>query len=219
MGASGGSAKPCRLIAILPIEIGADPRQQFVDPALLAACADGIKRPSQAFLRIAAVEPAGFDQRCEDGPVPCGALVAGEQGVLTGRSHRPDGSPRELLSISMRPPSRNKARPSQWWAKQARALPIGDFDGTRGWAFRNPFSQFAGNRLRRLPPRRQALVRLPAADFLLHRVEPGNQFQSPAGDWVMACLPDLEQLAARMRHAVREPDPRPQAFRQLFAAA
>ena len=37
MDAGGGSANPCRLIAILPLEIGADPRQQFVDPALLAA--------------------------------------------------------------------------------------------------------------------------------------------------------------------------------------
>ena len=134
MDASGGSAKPCCLIAALPIEIGVAPRQQqFLDPALLVVRADGVKRPSQVFLRIDAVEPAGFDQRCEDGPVTRGALVAGEQGVLVGRSHRPDGPPRELLSISMRPSPRNRVRPSQWWAKQARALPIGDFAGMRGW--------------------------------------------------------------------------------------
>ena len=121
MDAGGGSAKLCCLIAVLPIEIGVAPRQQFLDPALLVARADGVKRPSRVFLRIGAVEPTGFDQRCGDGPVTRGALVAGEQGVLAGRSHRPDGPLKGIVveGFAYRRPVVNPKRRDSSFAENA----------------------------------------------------------------------------------------------------
>jgi hypothetical protein len=84
-----------------------------VDPALRVALDDAGDDVGDIGLRIDVVELGGLDQGGEDRPVLGAAVRAGEQGVLAGQSQGADERSTVLLSISMRPSSRNRVRPDQ----------------------------------------------------------------------------------------------------------
>src|SRR5215213_1422463 len=91
------------------------PRHQFIDAVLRPAVHQACQQVSEVSLRIGAIEFAGLDQRCQARPVFSTFVTAREQTIFldneTGRIARSI----LLLSISIRPSSRNRPNPSQWF--------------------------------------------------------------------------------------------------------
>jgi len=61
---------------------GVIPRQQFVDVGLFVSLGDSCQGTGQIAMRLDPVELAGFDQRCDDGPVLCAIIMSGEERVF-----------------------------------------------------------------------------------------------------------------------------------------
>ena len=62
---------------------GVAPGQQLIDVGLFVPCGDGGQNTGQIAMRFDPVELAGFDQRCDDGPVLCARIVAREERIFT----------------------------------------------------------------------------------------------------------------------------------------
>ena len=91
---------------------GVGPGQQLVE--LFEMAVDDLGEDvGEVGVRIDAVELAGLDQRGDDRPVLAAAVGAGEERVLAIEGNRADRSLDVLESISIRPSSRKRVRPSQ----------------------------------------------------------------------------------------------------------
>ena len=71
---------------------GVVPGQQLIDVGLFVPCGDGGQNTGQIAMRFDPVELAGFDQRCDDGPVLCASIMSGEERVFTVQGDGTDGA-------------------------------------------------------------------------------------------------------------------------------
>ena len=69
----------------------------------------------QIGLRVDTVELAGLNERSNTGPVLRALVVTGEEGIFSVEHNRTDASFDDVGMSSMRPWSRNRASPSQWF--------------------------------------------------------------------------------------------------------
>ena len=74
---------------------------------------DALQDIREAGVRVDVVEPAGADERGENGPVLAAAIRAGEERVATIKGNRTDGA-LDGVGVGLRwPSSRKRMRPSQ----------------------------------------------------------------------------------------------------------
>src|SRR6202161_2397598 len=98
----GGSFGPC-------------PWHEFVDARCGPEVDELVEDVGDVGLRLDVVELAGLDQRRDAGPVFGPLVMTSEERVLAIENDRADAALDNVVSSSMRPSSRKRTSPSQWF--------------------------------------------------------------------------------------------------------